>query len=76
MIVNTNIHDDGDEVAMPPIIGVGMIGRLGEAPGEEWLCSCGDNGSGCEGEDEPRPGPPFIVCCIRQWILNQFERRP
>ena len=27
--------DDGDEVAMPPIIGVGMIGRLGEAPGEE-----------------------------------------
>ena len=28
-------EEDGEEVDMPPIIGVGIIGRLGEAPGED-----------------------------------------
>ena len=28
-------EDEGDDVAIPPIIGVGIIGRLGDAPGED-----------------------------------------
>ena len=62
---------EGDDVGIPPMMGVGIIGRLGEAPGED---CCGDSGSGGGGVEE-RP-PPFIDCCIKQWILNQFERRP
>ena len=27
--------DEGDDVAIPPIMGVGIIGRLGDAPGDE-----------------------------------------
>ena len=55
-------EEEGDDVAIPPMIGVGIIGRLGDAPGEDWLC-CGDNGSGWGGLWRPLP---FIVCCIRQ----------
>ena len=38
-------EDDGDDATMLPIIGVGIIGRLGEAPGDDLLCG-GDNASG------------------------------
>lgn len=30
-------EDEGEEVGMPPIMGVGIIGRLGEEPGEDRL---------------------------------------
>ena len=36
--------EEGDDVARPPIIGVGIIGRLGDAPGDDRLCR-GDSGS-------------------------------
>ena len=57
--------------------GGGVMGR--EAPKGPLLGGANVGGAGgeCDGPADPGPaGPLPAACCIRQWILNQLERRP